>query len=181
MKKDVLMPLLALKWNFGNTTLIWVQTAETFSRWYWRMLWWKVRLRDMPMPVSGEEFQNQYQILFLVPKSLNDVVYRESANDISEAPDLGILVDEGYVSDDSVGEDESEQGDVVNGLFAEYENWEQSVESVVVRKQLRRGFEQLFLFGFMRKGWGWLKVNFCLLACFIQLKSIPHYSAADCL
>ena len=36
--------------------------------------------------------------------------------------DLGILVDEGYVSDDSVGEDGSEQGDVVNGLFAEYEN-----------------------------------------------------------
>ena len=75
---------------------------------------------------AGEEFQNQYQILFLVPKkeycSLNDVVYRESANDISEAPDLGILVDEGYVSDDSVGEDGSEQGDVVNGLFAEYEN-----------------------------------------------------------
>ena len=34
-------------------------------------------------------------------------------------PDLGILVDEGYVSDDSVGEDGSEQGDVVNGLFAE--------------------------------------------------------------
>ena len=53
MKKDVLMPLLALKWNFGNTTLIWVQTAETFWRWYWRMLWWKVRLRDMPMPVRS--------------------------------------------------------------------------------------------------------------------------------
>ena len=54
---------------------------------------------------------------------MSDVVYRESANDISdEAPDLGILVDEGYVSDDSVGEDGSEQGDVVNGLFAEYEN-----------------------------------------------------------
>ena len=37
------------------------------------------------MPMPGEEFQNQYQILFLVPKkeycSLNDVVYRESAND----------------------------------------------------------------------------------------------------
>ena len=65
------------------------------------------------------------------------------------------MKDEGYVSDDSVGEDESEQGDVVNWLFAEYENWEQSVESVVVRKQLRRGFEQLFLFGFKRKGWGW--------------------------
>ena len=106
----------------------------------------------------------------------------QSANDISdEAPDLGILVDEGYVSDDSVWEDGSEQGDVVNGLFAEYENWEQSVESVVVRKQLRRGFEQLFLFGFMRKGWGWLKVNFCLLACFIQLKFIPLYLAPDCL
>ena len=49
--------------------------------------------------MEGEEFQNQYQILFLVPKkeycSLNDVVYRESANDISEAPDLGILVHEG--------------------------------------------------------------------------------------
>ena len=41
-----------------------------------------------------------------------------SANDISdEAPYLGIWVDEGYVSDDSVGEDESEQGDVVNGLI----------------------------------------------------------------
>ena len=34
------------------------------------------------------------------------------------------LKGEGYVSDDSVGEDGSEQGDVVNGLFAEYENWE---------------------------------------------------------
>ena len=32
------------------------------------------------------------------------------------------MKDEGYVSDDSVGEDGSEQGDVVNGLFAEYEN-----------------------------------------------------------
>ena len=106
----------------------------------------------------------------------------QSANDISdEAPDLGILVDEGYVSDDSVWEDGSEQGDVVNGLFAKYENWERSVESVVVRKQLRRGFEQLFLFGFMRKGWGLLRVNFCLLVCFIQLKSNPLYSAADCL
>ena len=180
MKKDVLMPLLALKWNFGNTTLIWVQTAETFWRWYWRMLWWKVRLRDIPTPVRSSRTNT-----VLVPKkeycSLNDVVYRESANDISEAPDLGILVDEGYVSDDSVGEDGSEQGDVVNGLFAEYENWEQSVESVVVRKQLRRGSEQLFLFGFMRKGWGWLRVNFCLPACFIQLKSIPLYSATDCL
>ena len=42
----------------------------------------------------------------------------QSANDISdEAPYLGIWVDEGYVSDDSVGEDESEQGDVVNGLI----------------------------------------------------------------
>ena len=29
---------------------------------------------------------------------------------------------EGYVSDDRVGEDGSEQGDVVNGLFTEYEN-----------------------------------------------------------
>ena len=134
---------------------------------------------------AGEWWGVPEPILFLVPKkeycSLNDVVYRESANDISEAPDLGILVDEGYVSDDSVGEDGSEQGDVVNGLFAEYENWERSVESVVVTKQLRRGFEQLFLFGFMRKGWGWLRVNFCLPACFIQLKSIPLYSAADCL
>ena len=75
----------------------------------------------MPMPVRSSRTNT-----VLVPKkeycSLNDVVYRESANDISEAPDLGILVDEGYVSDDSVGEDGSEQGDVVNGLFAEYEN-----------------------------------------------------------
>ena len=180
MKKDVLMPLLALKWNFGNTTLIWVQTAETFWRWYWRMLWWKVRLRDMPMLVRSSRTDTVSGPKERVLQSRWRCI--QSANDISdEAPDLGILVDEGYVSDDSVGEDGSEQGDVVNGLFAEYENWERSVESVVVRKQLRRGFEQLFLFGFMRKGWGWLRVNFCLLACFIQLKSIPLYSAADCL
>ena len=60
---------------------------------------------------AGEWWGVPEPILFLVPKkeycSLNDVVYRESANDISEAPDLGILVDEGYVSDDSVGEDGS--------------------------------------------------------------------------
>ena len=75
---------------------------------------------------AGEEFQNGYCSWSQRKKeycSLDDVVYRESANDISdEAPDLGILVDEGYVSDDSVGEDGSEQGDVVNRLFTEYEN-----------------------------------------------------------
>ena len=38
---------------------------------------------------AGEEFQNQYRC------SLNDVVYREITNDISEAPYLGILVHEG--------------------------------------------------------------------------------------
>ena len=49
---------------------------------------------------AGEWWGVPEPILFLVPKkeycSLNDVVYRESANDISEAPDLGILVHEGW-------------------------------------------------------------------------------------
>ena len=70
----------------------------------------------MPMPVVQEP------ILFLVPKkkycSLDDVVYRVQMI----SPMRGILVDEGYVLDDSVGEDGSKQGDVVNGLFAKYEN-----------------------------------------------------------
>ena len=72
---------------------------------------------------AGEEFQNQYRF-WSQRKSIavSMTLYTVSANDISDAPDLGILVDEGYVSDDSVGEDGSKQGDVVNGLFAEYEN-----------------------------------------------------------
>ena len=61
---------------------------------------------------AGEEFQNRY-CFWTQRKSI--AVSIQSANDISdEAPDLGILVDEGYVSDDRVGEDGSEQGDVVN-------------------------------------------------------------------
>ena len=72
---------------------------------------------------AGEELL----IPFLVPKKeyFSQSRWRciQTANDISkEAPDLGILVDEEYVSDDSVGEDGSEQGDVANGLFAEYES-----------------------------------------------------------
>lgn len=71
----------------------------------------------MPMPVSGEGFQNQYCFWSQrksIAVSMTLYTYRESANDISEAPYLGILVDEGYLSDDSVGEDGSEQGHVVN-------------------------------------------------------------------
>ena len=59
MKKDVLMPLLASKWNFGNTTLIWVQTAETF--------WSEMVLTNAVMEGetkrhanAGEEFQSRY-------------------------------------------------------------------------------------------------------------------------
>ena len=90
---------------------------------------------------AGEELL----IPFLVPKKeyFSQSRWRciQTANDIfKEAPDLGILVDEGYVSDDSVGEDGSEQDYVVNELFAEHENWERSVESVVVTTRHPRGF-----------------------------------------
>ena len=75
---------------------------------------------------AGEEFQNQYRF-WSQRKSIavSMTLYTERVPMIS--PRRLTLVsqymkDEGYVSDDSVGEDGSEQGDVVNGLFAEYEN-----------------------------------------------------------
>ena len=75
---------------------------------------------------AGEEFQNQY-CFWSQRKSIavSMTLYTERVPMIS--PRRLTLVsqymkDEGYVSDDSVGEDGSEQGDVVNGLFAEYEN-----------------------------------------------------------
>jgi len=99
-----------------------------------------------------------------------------NANDISdEAPDLGILVDEGYVSDDSVGEDGSEQGDVVNGLFAELRT---KCRKCCCKKATSSRIWTAVLIRLYEKRVGMIKSKL-LLACL--LKSIPLYSAADCL